>query len=65
MNPRVRAVLQLLVLLLVFVALLLLFPSALAFAERAARELRYFWWLILLVLLAGWLIWGVKRRPKP
>jgi hypothetical protein len=64
MNPRVRAVLQLSVLLLVFVALLLLFAPALAFAELAARELRYFWWLILLVLLACWLIWGVKRKPK-
>ena len=41
----------------------LIFPKALAFAEMAARELRYFWWLILLVALARWLIWGFKRRP--
>jgi hypothetical protein len=44
------------------VALFLLFPSALAFVEMAAREVRYLWWLILLVALAVWLIWGVSRR---
>jgi len=30
----------------------------------AARELRYFWWLVLLVALAIWLIWGIGRKPK-
>jgi len=44
--------------------LVLLFPSAYAFVEQAARELRYFWWLILLVVLAAWLIWGFGRKPK-
>jgi uncharacterized membrane-anchored protein len=44
--------------------LVLLFPKAFAFSEMAARELRYFWWLILLVALALWLIlWGFKKRP--
>ncbi len=32
--------------------------------EMAALEVRYFWWLILLVALAVWLIWGVGRKPK-
>jgi hypothetical protein len=63
MSPRVRATLQLLTLLLVAFVLFLLFPSALRFVEAAARELRYLWWLILLVALAGWLIWGTGR-PK-
>jgi hypothetical protein len=45
--------------------LVLLFPPVLAFVELAARELRYFWWLILLVALAIWLIWVVGRKPKP
>ena len=44
--------------------LFLLFPSALAFVEMAARELRYFWWLILLVALAIWLIWIGWRKSK-
>ena len=56
---------QLLLLMGVLVALVLLFPPALAFVEMAARELRYFWWLILLVALAIWLIWGIGRKPKP
>ena len=62
MNPKVRAALQLGVLLLIFGALLVLFPRAMAFAEMAARELRYFWWLILLLALALWLIWAGRRR---
>ena len=64
MKPRVRAGLQLLVLLSVGVALLLIFPSALRFAEGAARELRYLWWLLLLVALGVWLIWGTTRKPR-
>jgi hypothetical protein len=48
----------------VAVVLLLIFPRALAFVELAARELRYLWWLILLLALAAWLIWGLGRRPK-
>jgi uncharacterized membrane-anchored protein len=65
MNPRARSILLIVVLILVTVGLVLLFPRAYAFVEMAARELRYFWWLILLVALAVWLIWGIGRRPKP
>lgn len=65
MNPRLRAFLVGGALLLVALVLLLLFPAGVAFAEMAARELRVFWWLILLVALAIWLIWGVGRKPKP
>ena len=64
MNPRARAAIQIGILLAVVVALVLLFPGAYAFAEMAARELRYFWWLILLVALGLWLIWGLGRKPK-
>lgn len=42
--------------------LLVLFPRALAVLELAARELRYFWWVILLVALGVWLVWGLGRR---
>lgn len=63
MTPRGRTFLQLTVLVLVIGGLILFFPRALAFTEMAARELRYFWWLILLLALAGWLIWGFKKRP--
>jgi len=64
MNPRLRAALQFGILLAVLVALFLIFPAAFRFVEMAARELRYFWWVILLVALAAWLIWGLGRKPK-
>jgi len=63
-NPRLRAALQIGVLVAVMVVLVLVFPRAYAFAEMAARELRYFWWVILLVALAIWLIWGIGRKPR-
>jgi len=56
--------LQVAVLLAVVIGLVLLFPRAYAFVEMAARELRYFWWLVLLVALAIWLMWGIGRKPK-
>ena len=65
MTARLRAAIQLGILLVVVVGLVLLFPRAYAFVEMAARELRYFWWLILLVALAIWFIWGVGRKPRP
>ena len=64
MNPRVRAAFQIGVLLAVLAVSFLVFPRAYAFVEIAARELRYLWWLILLIALAIWLIWGIKRKPK-
>ena len=64
MNPRLRAIIQVCLLLVVLAVLVVIFPSALAFVERAARELRYFWWVILLVALAIWFIWGIGRKPK-
>lgn len=64
MRPRLRAFLSAIALIGVLVALVLAFPRALAFTELAARELRYFWWLILIVALAIWLIWGVGRGSK-
>lgn len=54
---------QIVILVVVIGGLILIFPKAYAFAEIAARELRYFWWLILLLALAGWLLWGFKKRP--
>jgi hypothetical protein len=62
MNPRPLAFLKFAVILAVVVALVLIFPRALGFVEMAARELRYLWWVILLVALALWLIWGLGRK---
>ena len=44
--------------------LFLVFPRALTFLELAARELRYLWWLVLLVALGLWLVWASKRSPQ-
>jgi hypothetical protein len=64
MNPRWIAFFKILVLLIVVAALILLFPPALRFVEMAARELLYLWWLVLLVALAVWLIWGLGGKKK-
>ena len=64
MNPRALAFLKLFVIVAVMVALILIFPRAMAFVEMAAREIRYLWWVILLAALAVWLIWGFGRKPK-
>jgi hypothetical protein len=65
MNPRWRAVLQICLLLGVLSALVFIFPRAFGFVEMAARELRYFWWLVLIVALALWLVFGLGRKPRP
>ena len=64
MNRRWIAILKLAVLVGVIVVLCLIFPAVLAFVEMAAREVRYLWWVILLLALATWLIWGLGRKPK-
>jgi hypothetical protein len=50
------------VLAVVFGALILIFPAVAEFAEVAARELRAFWLLALIVALALWLIFGLGRK---
>lgn len=64
MASKVRAFFWVVVLLAVMAALLLLFPAAFRFAEGAARSIVRLWWLVLLLALGIWLIWGVGRRPK-
>lgn len=63
MRPRQIALARAVILVAVVVGLFLLFPRALAFTELATRELRYLWWLILLVLLGCWLLWASRKRP--
>ena len=64
MNPRWRILWQWGLVAAFVLGLFLFFPRALGFVEMAARELRYFWWLILLVALAVWLIWAGRRNSK-
>lgn len=64
MNPRWIFFFKLCGLAIVVIALILLFPPVLGFVEMGARELRYLWWLVLLLALAGWLIWGLGKRKE-
>lgn len=64
MTSRRRATLQALFLAALGLLLIWIFPRATAFAEMAARELRYLWWLVLMIGIGAWLIWGYGRRPK-
>lgn len=59
-SPRNRLSLILAVVLLIVLAVFV--PSLLYFTELALRELRYIWWLILLLAAAVWLLGAV--RPK-
>lgn len=63
-DPRVRALLRLFVLLGVAALLFALFPALFRFVEGAARSVLRLWWLVLLLALGIWLVWGVGRRPK-
>ncbi len=49
---------------LLLIASALFFPRFLAFFELAARELRYLWWLVLLLALGIWLAFFYGRRPR-
>ena len=64
MNPRWVFFFKLCGLAIVVIALILLFPPVLGFVEMGARELRYLWWLILLLALAVWLIWGLGKKKQ-
>ncbi len=64
MNPRFAFLFKLLGAILLIVILALLFPPVMKFVEMAALELRYFWWLVLLLILALWLIWGLGGKKK-
>lgn len=60
-SSRTRIVLLLLIGALALIAVLV-FPRVLAFVELAARELRYFWWLVLLAALGVWLAFFIGKK---
>lgn len=63
MNPRSALFLAGMVVLVV--VLVLLFPALLEFIEKFAGELRFFWWVVLLLALAAWLlVWGFGKKDK-
>jgi hypothetical protein len=64
MNPRYAFFFKILGAILLVVILALLFKPVMEFVEMGARELVYFWWLVLLLLFAVWLIWGLGRKKQ-
>jgi hypothetical protein len=62
MTPRARRFITVFCALFLLTAGCLLFPRVLAFVELAARELRYLWWLILIVLLGIWLAFSTNTK---
>jgi hypothetical protein len=64
MSDRRKTTLRIGLVVVVVVVLFLIFPATFAFVEMAARSLRYLWWLILLLALGIWLMWGIGRKSK-
>ncbi len=64
MTPRARRLLAVLLVAAFFIGACLAFPRLLAFVERAARELRYLWWLVLMLALGIWLAFFVGRGRR-
>ncbi len=55
MNRPSRRAVTLIAAIVLIGVMCLIFPRALAFVELAARQLRYLWWLVLIVALGVWL----------
>lgn len=64
MNPRYALFFKIAGAILFIVVLAVIFPPVMEFVEMGARELRYLWWLVLLVALGVWLIWGIGGKKK-
>ena len=63
-NPRFAFFVKLLGAIILMVVLALVFPPVMRFVEMAARDVVRLWWVILLLLLAVWLIWGLGGKKK-
>lgn len=55
MNRPSRRTVTILAAFILIAALCVIFPRMLAFVELAARELRYLWWLVVILALGVWL----------
>lgn len=62
MNRPFRRDLAWLAAILMVVALCIVFPRVAAFAELAARELRYLWWLVLIAAIGIYFAFFFGRR---
>ncbi|MDD2763370.1 MAG: hypothetical protein PHE83_05280 [Opitutaceae bacterium] len=54
---------QMTLVLLLLAALCVVVPGVLRVTEMALRELRFMWWLLLLLGGVIWLLWRAGRKP--
>lgn len=65
MNPRWAFFLAIAGMVIVIVVLCIIFPVVFDFVKVFSGDLRFFWWVILLLALAGWLIiWSFGKKQK-
>ncbi len=64
MNRPSRSTVTLLAALILMGALCVISPRVLAFVELAAREVRYLWWLVLILALSVWLTFFFGKTKK-
>ena len=62
MNRSFRSSLTWLSAIIIVVALCIIYPAVAAFAELAARELRYLWWLVLIAAIGIYFAFFFGRR---
>ena len=62
MRQPVRSIVQVILLMVVVGVLIRFFPWVARIGEAAALGLREFWWGILIVALAVWLVWTFRKR---
>ncbi|HEY3913725.1 MAG TPA: hypothetical protein VGN61_04490 [Verrucomicrobiae bacterium] len=63
MNPRYAFFLAIAGIVIVMIVLCLIFPAVFELVKAFSGELRFFWWVVLLVALAVWLIlWAGKNK---
>jgi zinc transporter ZupT len=63
MNPRWAFFLAITAAVIVIAVLCSIFPAIFDFVKAFSGDLRFFWWVILLVALAVWLIlWAGKNK---
>jgi hypothetical protein len=64
MNPRAAFILTFVGMIFLIIVLCLLFPAGFEFVKAFTGELRFFWWVILLLALAVYLFFGVGKAKK-
>ena len=64
MNRPSRRTVTVLSALVLIAALCVIFPRVLAFVELAAREVRYLWWLVVILALGVWLAFFFGKNKE-